>query len=128
MIRLPASLLMSLVPGTLPALAQDVAAPSGVPMSFVEVLLEPDTGFARFRFLAPGLGTPGRELAAISGDFVWLCERLALPALKQAAWEAGQVVISISDRDVPFGQTDPDAVQYFDGFSISGDTCLWEPF
>jgi hypothetical protein len=130
MIRLSLCLAVLLAPGVLPASAsaQDMPVPSGVPIRFVEVLLEPETGFARFRFLAPNLGTAGAERDVVSGDFAWLCERIALPALQDAGWSPQQIVISIADRDVPFGQTDPDAIQYFDGFSVSGDTCQWEPF
>lgn len=111
-----------------PALTQDMPVPSGMATQFVEVVLEPDTGFARFRFLAPDLGQPGSELSDISQDFVWLCEHMALPALIQTGWEADQIVISIADRPLAFGETSPDVVQYFDGFSISGSSCLWEPF
>lgn len=111
-----------------PVMAQEMPVPSGMATQFVEVVLEPDTGFARFRFVAPDLGQLGSELSDISDDFVWLCEHMALPALIQTGWEAQQIVISIADRPLAFGETSPGAVQYFDGFSISGSSCLWEPF
>ncbi|SMY08532.1 DUF6497 family protein [Flavimaricola marinus] len=128
MIRLALSLLALTTPATMPAMAQDMPVPSGMQTRFVEVVLEPDAAIARFRFLAPDLGTPGHELVDVAGDFVWLCERMAIPALDSAGWEAEQIVISISDQAVGFGETNPDVLQYFDGFSIAGDSCLWEPF
>jgi Family of unknown function (DUF6497) len=34
----------------------------------------------------------------------------------------------MSDRVVPFGQTDPEATQFFEAYSLQGDTCVWEMF
>lgn len=119
---------ISLLMMATPCLAQDMPVPSGMQTQFVEVILEPDKGIARFRFIAPELGKLGFELADISDDFGWLCEQMALPALRNVGWEADQIVVSISDRVVPFGESNSDAVQYFDGYSIDGDMCLWEPF
>ena len=40
-----------------------------------------------------------------------------------------QIVISIADRAVPFGTVDPEAVQFFEGYSIGADGgCVWEPY
>ncbi|MDH5531341.1 MAG: DUF6497 family protein, partial [Paracoccaceae bacterium] len=33
-----------------------------------------------------------------------------------------------SDRVVPFGESDPEATQYFEAFSIADGTCIWEAF
>ena len=111
-----------------PAVAQDMPVPSGLAVSFVEVILEPEPRFARFRFLAPDLGQPGWQTEDIAGDFGWLCEVVALPALEQAGWDAAQVIISIADRPLAFGESVPDAVQYFEGFAVTDGTCVWEPF
>jgi len=111
-----------------PAAAQEIAVPSGLPLTFQEVILEPDTGFARFRFVAEGLGQPGRALDDVAGDFAWLCDNVVLPALDQNGWEATQIVISMADSAFEFGETMPDAVQYFEGFAIAAGACEWVPF
>lgn len=111
-----------------PAVAQEIAVPSGLPLTFQEVILEPDTGFARFRFVAEPLGQPGWEMPDVTGDFAWLCDNVVLPALEQNGWEAEQIVISMADRAFAFGEIVPDAVQYFDGFAIVDGACEWVPF
>ena len=110
------------------AIAQDIAVPSGVPVAFHEVILEPDTGFARFRFVVDGLGDAGRSLPDLEGEFGWLCDNVVLPALEQNGWDASQIIISMADRVFPFGETVPDVVQYFEGYSIVDGACHWEPF
>ena len=120
------ALLLMLLSG--PLAAQDMPVPSGLSMVFDEVILEPETGFARFRFLAPGLTTEDYVLEKAGQDTEWLCNILALPALRRAGWEAKQIVVSIADRSIPFGATDPEVTQIFEGFSIQGDACQWEPF
>ena len=111
-----------------PAAAQTLDVPSGLPLEFHEVLLEPDTRFARFRFVAEPLGQAGWEMSDIAADFEWLCNGVVLPALEQNGWEADQIVISIADRVVEFGEVAPDAVQYFEGYSVEDGTCEWVPF
>ena len=111
-----------------PALAQDIAVPSGLEVSFVEVILEPDTGFARFRFLAPQLGSPGWGPEEIAGDLAWLCDAVALPALQKSDWGVSQIIVSIADRPLAFGEINPDAIQFFEGFGVATGACEWEPF
>lgn len=111
-----------------PVLAQEMPVPSGLEVSFVEVILEPDLGFARFRFLAPQLGSADWGAERIEGDFAWLCDAVALPALEQAEWDVTQIIVSIADRPLEFGETDAEATQYFEGFGVVSGACEWEPF
>lgn len=111
-----------------PVWGQTMPVPSGLEMTFDEVILGPDSGFARFRFVAPEVGAKGFHFDRVAGDFAWLCSILALPALQRSGWDASQIVVSIADRSVPFGAIDPDATQFFEGFSIQADACQWEPF
>jgi hypothetical protein len=104
--------------------------PSGLALTLQEVLLEPQEGgatWARFRFLAPDLAgdTP---FARVEPDFPHLCETVALPALAGAGQSASQIVISLSAAAVPFGQSDPAVVQYFEAFRPEGARCIWEVF
>ena len=39
-----------------------------------------------------------------------------------------QIVISLSDRAVPFGESAPDVVQFFESYRIENDICVWEMF
>lgn len=63
-------------------------------------------------------------------DVVWLCENWVLPRLASPAPRPAQIVISLSDRPVPFGAFDPDAVQLFEAFRLppDRDICEWEPW
>lgn len=83
-----------------------------------------EPGTARFRFLA----TPPLDFAAVEGDFDWLCAQIAVPVLLRAGQNPAQVVISIADREVAFGDTDADAVQFFELYDFDGAACHWRGF
>lgn len=112
------------------ALAGGDLPPSGQTVTLFDLILDPEGDVARFRFLAPALDPAGQGLVQgdVADDFQWLCEQVALPELATEGWAVGQVVISLHDREVPFGASDPDAVQYFEGFSVADGTCRWVPF
>jgi hypothetical protein len=111
-----------------PAAAQEVELPSGHAATLYDVVIEPETQIARFRFLVPGLGAEGAGWDEMMGDLPWLCDGLALPALAANGWSARQVVIVLSDREVPHGQADPEAVQFFEGFALEAERCQRLPF
>ena len=117
-----------------PALAEGaVALPSGRAVSFHDVIWgEPGPAglTVRFRFLEPDLAavieaTPYDTLEA---DMRALCETFALPRIANTGPQPSQIVVSISDRPVTFGEADPDATQVFEAYRPEGDTCIWEPF
>ncbi|UWQ59691.1 hypothetical protein K3722_06075 [Leisingera caerulea] len=118
------------------ALAADaIAVPSGQPVTLAEVLLDqapgqPGQTWARFRFLAPqiarGTGTVSYDTAAPDMDH--LCGTLALPYLADRGMTAARVVISLSDRELPFGAQDPEATQFFEAYRPDGAACMWEAF
>ncbi len=85
-------------------------------------------GLARFRLMVAGLGGEGAAYEDVAQDFAWLCRSLALPALDANGWTPTEVVIALSDREVPFGETDPEAVQFFEGFRIEDGTCIGQAF
>jgi hypothetical protein len=86
------------------------------------------SGLARFRLVVPGLGLAGATYDAVASDFAWLCEQVALPALDANGWQPSEVVIALSDREVEFGATDAEAVQFFEGFRIADGTCVPQAF
>ncbi|KII14817.1 hypothetical protein OO25_10525 [Phaeobacter sp. S60] len=106
--------------------------PSGQSVDLHEVLLDEATGelWVRFRFLAPQIA---RDLAVISyeqaaPDMDHLCQTLALAYLQQHQLAPARVVISLSDRAVPFGEADAAATQFFESYRPEGDSCIWEAF
>ena len=117
------------------AAADAVSVPSGQTVTLAEVLLDeapgqPGDTWARFRFLAPqiarGTGTITYEAAAPDMDH--LCGSIALPYLADHGVSAARVVISLSDRMVPFGAQDPEATQFFEAYRPEGAACMWEAF
>ncbi|TDE41214.1 DUF6497 family protein [Antarcticimicrobium sediminis] len=114
--------------GTLPA-QEMIPVPSGQTVRLHEVLLDDTPGalWGRFRFIAPQIGhaiTPDDSAA----DMDHLCATVALPYLAQQGLSAARVVISLSDRVVPFGESAPDATQYFEAYRPEDDRCIWEGF
>ncbi|WP_245873146.1 DUF6497 family protein [Albidovulum inexpectatum] len=115
--------------GSAGATEERVVTPSGLNAELFEVIRSsPGTqGLTiRFRFVAPKLPSIG-VVQALS-DMEWLCETYAVPRLPSIGPSPAQVVISLSDRPLPFGETDPQATQYFDAFTIDREECRWEPF
>ena len=111
-----------------PVQAQElIALPSGLDVRVQEVIFEENPDVARFRFVAPELGTDGRGYEEVHGDFPWLCQEMILPTLTETQ-KAGDVVISIADREVTFGEFTPEATQYFELFHVVDDICMSESF
>ncbi|WP_233270493.1 DUF6497 family protein [Chachezhania sediminis] len=122
--------------GALPAAAladpMPVEVPSGQPVTLFEVLMDDTPGqlWARFRFLAPKIGNaPGRvgyDVTAVDMD--WVCNHVALPWLDRTGLEPERIVISFSDRELPLGETAPDAAQYFEFYRPDLTECIWEEY
>lgn len=118
---------------SLPASAQDIAVPSGQPVSFVELIQDDDgaeAGTWRFRFLAPEIARAGGTVAldVALDDMQAVCDVFVAPALARRNVTPRQIIISFADRAVEFGTTSPDATQFFEAFSLNGDACVWEGF
>jgi len=116
-----------------PAVAQTaIAVPSGQPVTLSEVLVDDATGeiWARFRFVAPDIardrGLVDYDTAA--GDIDHLCQNLAIPYLDLHGLSVARIVISLSDRALEFGASDPDATQFFEAFRQEYGRCIWEEF
>lgn len=107
--------------------AQQVAVPSGIEVTLYDVILEPDANVARFRFLVPAIATDVGFADALP-DIQFLCDDVVVPGLAENGWTEGEVVISLSAKEVAFGVATPDVVQYFQPFSIQAGACIWEDF
>ena len=110
-----------------------IEVPSGQVLRLQDVVWNapgPDGPAARFRFLAPAIardgGTVGFDAAA--ADMLHLCQTYALPKIEDAGAAQGQIIISLSDREVPFGVSDPDATQFFEAYRVENGSCIWEVF
>lgn len=110
----------------------EIRVPSGLSVQLIEVLTDENPGemWLRFRFLAPDLsrGSDSTGLEAAADDMDWLCRNLVLPYLEKYRLRPVRVVLSISDRPVPFGETNPEATQIFETYRVSGGECVWEAF
>ncbi|MCA0869337.1 DUF6497 family protein [Seohaeicola saemankumensis] len=106
--------------------------PSGQDVFLSEVLIDNTPGeiWVRFRFLAPRIGSDagkvGYDVSAIDMDH--LCQSLAVPYLSRHDLDPARVVISLSDRAVTFGASDPEATQFFEAYRLEGERCIWEGF
>jgi hypothetical protein len=107
-----------------------INVPSGQQIVLQEVIFEPQNGgetWLRARFVAPEIGSKF-GFDAVADDFTYLCASFVLPLLRNESRTATQVVISMADREIAFGDTDPDATQFFEAFRIENDICIWESF
>ena len=108
------------------------ALPSGQIVTLAEVLLDEAPGalWVRFRFVAPEVAREGGtvDAQAALADLDALCQQIAVPYVSQYGLAPERVVVSLSDRMVEFGATDPDATQFFELFSIQDARCIWEEF
>ncbi|MFD1881027.1 DUF6497 family protein [Paracoccus pacificus] len=63
-------------------------------------------------------------------DMLWLCEHFALPRIAVPGPVPQQIIISIADRPVAFGDADPEVIQVFETFApdLAAGSCRWEVF
>lgn len=113
--------------------ASPIAVPSGQPVTLLDVIwneIGPDGLTLRFRFLAPQIARAGGsvDVDAATTDMQALCESFALPRISDFGPVPQQVIISLSDMNVPFGETAPEATQFFEAFTIRDGACIWEMY
>lgn len=127
------SLACALVLGA-PALAEGgIALPSGRSVMFHDVIWGapgPEGLTVRFRFLEPDLAAviAATPYDALEADMHALCETYAIGRIANTGPQPAQIVVSISDRPVIFGDADPEATQIFEAYRRDGSACIWEPF
>ena len=100
----------------------EITVPSGQTVTLQEVIAEP--GQLRFRFVAPDL--PAQAFEAAETDMAALCETVARPAAEAEGIDA--IVISVAERAIDFGVSDPDVLQYFEAFSVTAEGCVRDLF
>lgn len=112
---------------------EPIPVPSGQRITLQDVVNDapgPDGLTVRFRFVAPAIARQGGtiDVDQAMADMEFLCQSYALPRLSNTGPQPSQVVISLSDIAVPFGETAPDATQYFEGYRVQDGSCIWEAF
>jgi len=117
-------------PQVIDGAGEAVPVPSGQAVSLLDVVLDDDGMAARFRFVAPAIAKDGGsvDFETASADMAHLCQAFALPRLVETGVAPAQIIISFSDRPVPFGEAAPEATQFFEAYRIEGDACIWEAF
>lgn len=118
-----------------PAQAQGlIEVPSGQPITLQDVVLNAPGNHgltARFRFIAPQIARSGGSIDfdTATADMDHLCATYALPRIATITGpRPAEVVISLSDRPVNFGEAQPEATQFFEAYVIEDETCLWDAF
>ena len=113
--------------------ADPVAVPSGQPVTLQDVIWSEagPAGLAlRFRFVAPQIarngGTVDFELA--SADMRDLCQTFALPRIAEFGPAPQQIIISLAESPLPFGEAAPEVTQFFEAYRVENGTCIWEMF
>ncbi|MEM7487712.1 MAG: DUF6497 family protein [Pseudomonadota bacterium] len=102
--------------------------PSGQAIVLWQVLWERVEGQgtqAVMRFIAPGIARDGGTVGfdAATTDMDWLCESHGLAIADLPTARSDSVVITLMDRPVPRGVTDPDATQFFGTYLIENGEC-----
>ncbi len=110
-----------------------IPVPSGQLVTLIDVIQGergPDGLTTRFRFLAPGIAREGGDVDfdAAAADMLHLCSAYALPRLSDIGPVPSQIVISMADRPVVFGEAAPEATQYFEAYRIEDGLCIWDAF
>jgi hypothetical protein len=119
--------------GAAPESPATITVPSGQIVTLQEVIWNapgPDGLTSRFRFIAPEIsGTGGTvDTETALADMLWLCQNYALPRIAQPGPMPSQIVISLADAPVPFGEARPEVTQLFEAYSLQDGQCVWEVF
>ena len=110
-----------------------ILVPSGQRVVLQDVVRDvpgPDGAALRFRFLAPAIAREGGtvDVDQATEDMAYLCKTYAIQRATGVVPAPTQIIISMSDIAVPFGDPAPEATQYFEAYRIVNGTCVWEGF
>ena len=108
---------------------QPVPVPSGAAIVLQDVITDaPGIGLTyRFRFVAPHVGGDV-DFEQAQTDMQHLCDTYALARIPDLGPQPRQIVISLAERPVTFGEISPGTVQFFEAYRREGAHCLWEGF
>lgn len=111
--------------------AGPIAVPSGLQVTLQDVIwneVGPQGLTMRFRFVAPTISRDATDLDydVLQADMQALCETFALPRVSDLGPQPAQIIISLANQPLPFGETAPEVTQFFEAYSIQNGTCQWE--
>lgn len=113
-----------------PVAAEDLA-PSGLPVTLIETLLEPlpgtDVRQVVVRVLAPEI-TSVEMSEALQADLEWACETWGAPAALAAGLPEAEIIVSFMAAPVPRGVAAPDTRQFIERYRVTSGDCIWELF
>lgn len=106
-----------------------IELPSQAEVTLLDVITNiPGQGLTyRFRFLAPHI-LSDLDFESTMTDMQFLCDSYALPRLSTIGPVPSQIVITLLDQPVPFGEISPEVVQFFEAYRPDTDRCVWENF
>jgi len=111
---------------------ETIVVPSGQQVTLQDVIWNepgPSGLTFRFRFIAPQIAQGGTiDPETASADMAALCQNFALPRIDPNGPQPAQIIISLSDQPVPFGEVLPDVTQFFEAYRVENGTCIWEMF
>lgn len=110
-----------------------IAVPSGQILHLQDVILDeegPNGSALRFRFIAPQVARNGGNIDAetATSDMRALCDSFVVPRLTELGVAPAQIILSMADVALPFGEAAPENTQFFESFSIKNGICIWEIF
>ncbi len=116
-----------------PAMAQQIlSVPSAQSLSKIEFLYEPHPedgeNWLVLRFLAPGIsretGTVSREESRPDMDYI--CANIGLKVATDMGGNIDLIMVSLVDKNIKRGESNPDVTQYFTLYRIADSKCVWE--
>ncbi|MGH1330873.1 MAG: DUF6497 family protein [Paracoccaceae bacterium] len=115
-----------------PRALEPVILPSNQEVIFHEVISDAQ-GYGltyRFRFLAPWIRAARDEMSyeQIEADMAFLCVDYALPRIANIGPQPAVIIISMAEREVPYGEAMPDVVQLFEAYRPDANGCIWEGY
>lgn len=124
----PILLALLFLPATPIAAQERLLLPSGQDVVVQEILWDEDTQTGRFRFIAPWIAAAPDDMSAIHADMMALCLEFALPVLRVFHPMSDRLVVSFASEATEFGAVNPDIVQYFEGYTVDGQDCIWSQY
>ena len=108
--------------------AEAIAVPSGQVVTLQDVIWNEPGPFGltfRFRFVAPAIAREGGtvDFDTAVGDMQHLCQSYALSRIAEFGPAPEQIIISLSDTAIVFGDAAPDATQFFEAFTVQDGVC-----
>ena len=107
-----------------------IFVPSGQFVSFQEFVSDAagEGLMYRFRFVAPDISPTAKGLTfvEVADDMFHLCQFYAVPKVSEVGPQPRQIVVSLAERRIEFGESDASVTQFFEAYSVQDGLCIWE--